>query len=357
MIYKAFLLLLVFLTPLLSAPDYKWNASINKKTVHINEAVYLKYTCDFNKDDGLYTIDFDPINKSSQEYDLLLLKEDKNNYEFVAFVKKAGKIDFSFDAIMKKTTLESIAEMTGGLDNEKAKDGFEVEYIKQKKLTIDVKPSKVNLVGDFTLEVKKDEPKKKAFSPYHLEVIIKGIGNFQDIKPLEFNIENAKVFAQKPTSKFILTKNGYSGVWSQKFAFVGERDFEIPEFVIKYFDTENSILKEITNESVSVNITAGYKKEALLDIEEKIEYFPYKYFFYILLFVIGFFFAKIRFKKVKVLSEKAILFNEKVNKTSSLDELLILLILQDSIKFKEIISKIERGQVISLSKAKKLALL
>ena len=356
MIYKVVLLVLAFLSTLLSASDYEWSVNINKKTALINEAVHLKYVCKFNKDAGLYTIDFNPATTTAQ-YDLLLLKETKNNYEFVAFVKQAGRVDFSFDVIMKKTTLESIAEMTGGLDNEKAKDSFENEYLKQKILTLHVEESDVNLVGDFTIEIKKDEPKKKAFSPYHFEVIIKGVGNFQDIKPLEFNVDGVKIFAQKPTKNFTLTKDGYSGVWSQKFAFVGEMDFNIEEFSIKYFDIKSSVTKELKSEQVNVNITAGYKKETLLDADEKKQKFPYKYLFYILVFLLGFSLAKIKFKKEKSLSKKGILFNEKINNISSLDELLILLVLQDNIKFNDIISQIENGQIISLNKAKKLVLL
>lgn len=354
--YKVVWIVLVFFSTSLSASNYEWSANINKKTALVNEAVYLKYVCKFNNDAGLYTIDFNPV-KTTNQYDLLLLKEGKNSYEFVAFVKQTGKVDFSFDAIMKKTTLESIAEMTGGLDNEKAKDGFENEYIKQKTLTLHVEPSNVNLVGNFTLEIKKDEPKKKAFSPYHFEVIIKGVGNFQDIKPLEFNVEGVKIFAQKPIKKFTLTKNGYSGVWSQKFAFVGENDFKIEEFSIKYFDTQSLIVKELKSEPISVNVTAGYKKETLLDAEAKQPEFTYKYLFFILAFVCGFLLGKIKFKKEKVLNKKNMLFNMKVNNTSSLDELLILLVLQDNIKFNSTISQIENGQIISLKKAKKLALL
>jgi len=359
MIYKIVLIFIAFFSTLVSASDYEWKASINKRIAFVNEAVYLKYECIFTKDAQLYTIDFNPA-RSTDKYDLLLLKEDKNIYEYVAFIKQAGDIDFSFDAIMKKTTLDSIAEMTGGLDDEKAKDGFVNEYIKQKKLSLHVRypngvePIANSLVGDFQLEIKKDELSKKAFSPFHFEVIIKGIGNFQDIKPIEFNIKDVKIFAKKPIKKIVLNKDGYSGIWSQKFAFVSEQSFSIKEFSIKYFDTGDKILKELKSELLNIEVSPGYKKEKLLDLEEKKIEINYKYLFFTLAFIFGFLLGKIKFKKEKELSTKETLFNEKVKNTSSLDELLILLILQNSSKYTNIISQIEKEEIKSLEKAKKL---
>ena len=244
--------------------------------------------------------------------------------------------------------------MTGGLDNEKAKDSFVNEYIQQKTLSLHVEPITSNLVGDFELEIKKDDLQKKAFSPYHFEVIIKGVGNFQDIKPLEFNIKNVKIFSKKPKTEIVLTKDGYSGVWSQKFAFVSEQNFSIKEFSIKYFDIKDKILKELKSESVHIEVSAGYKKEKLLDLEEKPFEINYKYIFFTLFFIFGFLLGKIKFKKEKVLNTKEILFHEKVKKTSSLDELLILLVLQNSSKYASIISQIEKEEITSLDKAKKL---
>ena len=359
MIYK--IILLVLFTTLLYSSDYEWKASINKKIAFINEAVHLKYVCEFSNDAGLYTIDFNPV-RTTDKYDLLLLKEDKNSYEYVAFIKKSGDIDFSFDTIMKKTTIESIAEMTGGLDNEKAKDSFVYEYIKQRTLSLHAKypegvePSEVKLVGNFTLNIKKDEVKKKAFAPYHLEVSINGVGNLQDMQALNFEIAGVKIFTQKPTKNIILTKDGYAGIWSQKFALVSEHNFEIPKFTIKYFDTNTSTIKELTSEALHVEVSAGYKKETLLDLDEKPQEIPYRYIFFILFFIFGFTIGKLKFKKEKPLNKKEVYFNEKVNKTSSLDELLMLLVLQDDIKFKSIILEIEKKELTSLSKAKKLLL-
>ena len=353
MIYRVLLVYLVFFTSYLSALDYEWSASISKKTALVNEAVYLKYVCSFNQDEELYTIDFSPA-ISTDKYDLVLLKESRNSYEFVLFVKQAGDLEFSFDTVMKKTTLDSIAEMTGGLDNEKAKDGFVSEYIKQKKLSLHVEPSNTKLIGDFSLNIKKDETKIKAFSPYHFEVIIEGIGNIEDLNALILDIKNVKTFTKKPSVKMTLTKNGYSGVWSQKFALVSENSFEIPKFSIKYYDLKSKSIKELNSKKVNIEVSPGYQKEKLLDMEEKQSVFNYKYLFFILALIFGFGVGKIKFKKAKVLNKKEILFNEKVQKTKSLDEFLILLILQNNSKYLNIISQIEQEKITSLKEAKKL---
>ena len=357
---KVFLYLFIIFNIQLIASEYKWSASINKKSAFINEPIYLKYICEFNDSGSLYTIDFNPIGKF-EKYNILVLKEDEkiinnkriNTYEYIAYVKEKGKVDFDFDVVMKKTTQDSIVELTGGMDNDMEMEQFFNTYLKQKLLSVNIQESKSSLLGDFNIKIKKDKLIKKAFSPFHLEIKINGSGNFQDIKDIKFDINNVKVFSQKPTQELSLTKQGYTGTWSQKFAFVADKDFSIEEFKIEYMNPEDALKKNLIIKKIDVKVTKAYEKENLLDKEEEIFEFSYDYLYLILSFISGFILAKIKFKKEKTIDNDSILFKEKLNNVKSLDELLIILVLQDCIKYDKIIKEIENKQITSLAQAKK----
>jgi hypothetical protein len=293
----------------LFASTYKWSSFVNKKEAYTNEAIYLKYICEFSDESELYVLEFNPIS-SNDTYDLELLSETQrvidekriNTYEFVLFVKKAGKFNLELETNVKKTNKDSIENSVLGRDNANYEE-FSSTLYKHEKISLDILDANASLVGDFQLSVKKDEAKVKAFEPYHLEVIIKGKGNFSQIDDLHFSIKNTKVFTQMPTRELVLSKDGYGGVWSQKFAFVGENNFTIPSLRLEYFDLVEKRKKELLFEAINVNVVKGYKKEELLDEVEEF-HFPFEYLYYVLSFLFGFVVAKIKFKTNKKTSSQ-----------------------------------------------------
>lgn len=246
---RVILSILVLLHINLFASTYKWSVEANKNIAYTNEAIYLKYICEYSDSGELYNIEFNPVT-DNEEYTIELLSESEktvdgkkiNSFEFVAFVKEAGQIEFAFDTTMKKTNKDSIQNTVLGRDNADYEE-FSQRIIRQDAIKIDVKKSSTDLVGEFTLDIIKDKEDLKAYQPFHLEVKLSGSGNFKALKPIEFNIEGGKVFSQKVIKKVKLTKNGYKGFWSQKFAFVSEKDFKIPELKIKYFDLKDRVEK------------------------------------------------------------------------------------------------------------------
>ena len=355
-----FLTILIFLNAQLFAKEYRWSADLNKQEAFVNEAIHLKYVCEFNDRAELYSIEFNPVG-SYEDYELILLREDIkiqnnkkiNTYEFVAFVKKSGKIDFDFSALMKKTNKDSIENTVLGRDNAEYEE-FSKTIEKQKLLSVDVKESKSDLVGEFSLEVKKDKAEKKAYDPYHLEFIIKGVGSFQFLKPIEFKIDGVKVFSQKAIDKTTLTKDGYEGVWSQKFAFVSEKDFEIPKLSISYMDVNDDSIKAMSFDAKSIKVKKGYEKAKLLDKDESVGFeLSYEFIYYLLTFIAGYLFAKIRFKTSNDKEIKDPTFAQKINGAKSFDELLVILVLKDPKKYKRVIEDIENNKTKSLKNVKK----
>ncbi|WP_321778787.1 hypothetical protein [Sulfurimonas sp.] len=360
---KVFLIILIFFNINLAASTYKWSAEVNKSEVMTNEAIYLKYVCMFSDKSELYTIDFNPVG-DYENYTIELLAEQEkivdgkrvNSFEYIAYAKHAGKLTFDFDIVMKKTTQESIDATIGGRDNDRDKESFTNKYLKQKSLVVDVKDSGCILVGEFTLKVKKTNLYLKSYEPYHLEIIIEGIGNFEALKPINFKIEDVKIFSQKVIKNLKLTKEGFKGSWSQKLAFVSDESFVIPHFSIPYYDLKEKKIKSLTNKEIKVEVQRAYIKEKLLDKKEEDFIFDFDFIYYGLTFIAGFILAKISLKKKNKKEIKENSFEAKIQNSKSLQELMILLALENSKKYTRLILDIENKKITNLNKCKKIAL-
>ncbi|MDQ7045294.1 MAG: hypothetical protein Q9M32_05210 [Sulfurimonas sp.] len=355
------LILIVFV---LSAElfSYEWTAYASKKEAYINDSVHLKYECDFKDDGALYTIDFYP-KADAKLFDLRLLHRNEKIldgkkrvvFEYVAKLKQAGEVSFDFKVHMKKTTLDSIVYTSGSRDDDKGDSNFILDEVDLETLKVSVLEHSTSIIGEFTLEVKEDKKEIQAYEPYHLDVKISGLGNFDDIKAIKYTIDGVKVFSQKPLTQLTLTKDGYKGEWSQKFAFVAQKDFLIPDVEIAYFDKKTSSIKRLHIQKTQVKVQEIYKKEELLDEVSESLKFNFEYLYYILTFLAGCLVSKIKFKRSKMNSEDT-LFVNKVNKIKSINELSILLILHNQKLFQDIIREMDSSEPISLVKAKKKAI-
>ncbi len=357
---KTLLLSLLFFTLNLYASTYEWSATANKNSAYVNEAIFLTYTCKFSDRSELYTIDFNPVS-DNENYTIKPLSEKEsivdgkrvNTFEYIAYVKRSGEMLFEFDMVMKKTNEASIENTVLGRDNEQYEE-FTSTYLRQKTLYVNIKRSEADLVGEFELEVKEDKPKVKAYEPYNLEFIIKGRGNFEKLKPLSFEIDGVKIFSQKAILKSTLKEDGEHGVWSQKFAFVSDKDFVLPDVAFEYFDIKKESKQLLRFNSLKVEVTPAYEKVELLDKEKKSFEFKLEYLYYLLTFILGFLVAKIKLKREKKLSNKNETICQKVKSTKTLDELSMLLAIDGSKKYGEILLKIEKKELTSINAAKKL---
>ncbi|WP_455756263.1 hypothetical protein [Sulfurimonas sp.] len=354
------LVLLMFWHVEIFATTYTWSAYSSKNEVYVNEAIYLKYVCEFSDAAELYNIDFNPIT-DNEKYSVKLLSEHTkihdgikiSTYEYIAFVKQPMLIEFIFDVIMKKTTKDSIENTVLGRDNVENAE-FQTRVIRQRSIKVNVKDSGASLVGEFKISDKSDDVQVKAYEPYHLNIEIKGVGNLQLLSPINFKIDGVKIFSEKPIQKLSLTKDGYVGMWNQKFAFVAGRDFKIPSIDIKYYDINTHSLKSLIVNSKDIKVKDGFKKADLLDEETESKPLDFTFVYYILTFIAGFLFSKIKFKtKDDALKEESLM--QKIDKSKSLSELSMVLILNNAKKFNELILSIETKEITSLAEAKKRA--
>jgi len=119
------IIFILFFNLSLFASSYEWSATANKKSAFVNEAILLKYMCKFSDRSELYTIDFNPV-VENENYTIKPLSEQEqivdgkrvNTFEYIAYVKRSGKMTFDFDMVMKKTNEDSIENTVLGRDNE-----------------------------------------------------------------------------------------------------------------------------------------------------------------------------------------------------------------------------------------------
>ncbi|MBW6489454.1 hypothetical protein [Sulfurimonas sp.] len=359
---RVILVLSIFLHVEIFASTYTWSAYANKTTAYVNEAVHLKYICKFDDGAQLVSIEFKPAG----EYEKYLLKNLRESesivdgkkisiYEFVLFAKVAGRVELEFETVMKQTTRDAIEEMVIGRDNVKKEESVK-KVLKQELLTLEVKETNNSLSGEFDIEVKKNEPRVKAYEPYHMQILIKGAGNFSAVKPIELKIEGVKVFAGDVVANYNLSKDGERGEWSQKFAFVSEKDFTIPDINIEYFNLISQKIESLGVDAINVKVEGGFSKEELLDEAEQESFkFDYSYLNYMLVFIVGFLCAKIKIKKSTASKDKKEIFHQKIDEAKSLDELMIILVLSGEKRYEKIIFEIESKKLTSLKSAKKIS--
>ena len=355
-----FILFLFLFTPLIQASEYQWRVQVNKKEAHVNEAIHLHYSCDYSDSAELYVIEFN-LTTDNKNYKIEILREDErivngkkiNEYEFVLFVKKAGAFSLSLDTLMKKTNKDSIENGMLGRDNANYEE-FSLYPYKQKSIEVNILETQSPMVGEFTLSVKKDKATIEAYEPYHLEFLVSGLGDFQVFKDVAYEIEGVEVFSEEAKEEIVLTADGYKGTWKKKFAFVSDKNFSIPALESKYFDLQEKKLKTLRFDGLDIVVSpAKFKKEQLLDSEEKVFELDTTYFYYALTFIAGFLAAKIKFAKLKEKDTEQELFCKKLQNVKTLKELTILLVLEDEALFREIIFKIESKKILSLKKVKK----
>ena len=106
--------------------------------------------------------------------------------------------------------------------------------------------------------------------------------------------------------------------------------------------------------ALHVEIKKGYKKENLLDREDKKTIkINYEFIYYILFFLFGYLLSKIKFKKhiKKMTKDEELLY--KISKSKNMDEVIIRLLLNDEDKHKTLIEKIENKELKTSKEVKR----
>ncbi len=181
---------------------------------------------------------------------------------YLVFPQKSGKLEIN------------PGRMDIGVVQRNSKKFYSFERVKYKSLfsnslTVDVKPlpDGIDIYGDFKFLAKVDKKKTKVNEPVNLTIIIKGIGNIDDIKPYNLEIDDALVYADKPEKKIYTNNKEELGEYIQKFAIVSDRDFKIDALEFKFFHSGDKEIRELKSESFKIEVEDGnrYPQEAKLE--------------------------------------------------------------------------------------------
>ncbi|DAB27472.1 MAG: oxygen-tolerance protein [Sulfurimonas sp. RIFOXYD12_FULL_33_39] len=122
-------------------------------------------------------------------------------------------------------------------------------------LSVKPLPTGVNLIGDFTIEATVDKTEVKAGEAINVNVKVLGRGNLEDIKSFKPNLDDVAVFDEKITVE--------GARLTQKIAFVPQRDFIVPSFNLKFFDTKTKEIKVASTKEIPINVKNEKVKEEL----------------------------------------------------------------------------------------------
>jgi hypothetical protein len=318
-------IVILLLMPFILFAQHRWEIKESKLELFVGEATLLNYTCYF--DDEAYGTSIDmQIPKDHADYILEPYSEsekvvdDKRQklFQYVLFPKKSGEVDVLFNAKLRKTSRAQVENAVIGRDNVEYYQ-FETTQDRLPVIHLHVKESPTRLVGDFSLHVKLDKESLTSFEPLHVSVVIKGSGNLNEFIPFDINIEGVDIFKEKPQNSYQLTKEGFKGKITQKFALVSEHDFTLPPFTLEFFNPKTEKREKLVFKERLLHVKEAFKKEQLLDkVEEDGGIFSISLLYYFLTLLSGValgWYAHIYFLKFKTKERDKNLIKAKDAKT------------------------------------------
>jgi hypothetical protein len=358
---KGWIWLWVFAWPLL-ASEYHWQINTSQATRYAHQPIAITYSCMFEGQGGLYTIELNP-SMQTEAYRLEPLRESEriadgkriNEYRFLLFPKQPGTIHFAPTALMRKTTKASIENTVIGRDN--VEDlVFTDTTITLPALTLDVLASNASISGVIQMSSQVTKTDVMAFEPLHVTLVIDGIGNLDQIPPFDINITDVTTFAEVPERDFVLTSEGYKGSITQRFALIAADDYTIPAMELTYFDVTAKQLRTLKTDAQLVHVLP---LEALPEMPEAVSEGPWQwewhYLYYLISIAVGFIAGRwFRWPRKERVEGPLTLYDE-IEQARSMKMLLTLLTLHDPRLFSDITRQYEHAADSQLSRAKQEA--
>jgi hypothetical protein len=182
------------------------------------------------------------------------------NNNFLIFPQQAGILNIESQII--------------NVAKRQAKTNFIVwEKIFSKVHTIEVLPlaQGIDIQGEYVIEASVDKQSTKANEPVKLPLKIMGTGNIDDIDEINIDSSDTVNFSTKPTITNYMKNNNYGGEFTQKFSFIGEKDFIIPYVSFKYFDIKTKKIKELTTQEFSIKVKKNSKTNQNIQTNNKVK--------------------------------------------------------------------------------------
>jgi len=122
-------------------------------------------------------------------------------------------------------------------------------------------PKGAKIVGNFTLNASVQKKIVNPNEPVNVKITVQGEGNLEDIESFKPYIGNVNIFDEK----IVINKN----TLTQKLVFVGDNNFTIPSFSLKYFDLKTKKVKILKTAPIKITVKGNaLKKELKIQREE-----------------------------------------------------------------------------------------
>ena len=181
---------------------------------------------------------------STQSYTYILFPQEEGNMTIPAPFAQIGRV------VQRQNR--------GGFFNDPFFGGRQMQWEKiyANALNVQIKPlpNGLDIYGDFSIRAYTDKQEVKANKPVNLTIEVKGIGNIEDIKKFDLDIEKAVVYSDEPK---IFNSGPTRGVVEQKIAIVADRDFTIPAFSFSFFDKATQKEKTVTTQPITIKVTGS----------------------------------------------------------------------------------------------------
>ena len=116
-------------------------------------------------------------------------------------------------------------------------------------------PAGVSLVGDFTISADVATKEVNANEAVNVTIQVIGDGNLEDIKSFKPYLDGVSVFDEKIEIQ--------DTQLSQKIAFVGDDNFIIKPFTLKFFDPSTQKIKTISTQEIAIKVKNAKPKQEL----------------------------------------------------------------------------------------------
>jgi len=254
--------------------DFIFKMSTNKKEVVVGESFIVKVEL------------IEPINLSSS--DLQYTPPEFQNFRAKPIGE--GEIEENTDKVIR--TIEYIVTPkksgTFTINPAKAKIGIQLtpqvqspfgffgtdiewKKISTNRLKIRVKPAPkgVDLIGKFKLETFTDTKRARANKPYNYTIRVIGIGNLDNFKLPDINIDNITTYKEDPQIEHIVKKGIIISKLTQKYVFISDRDFAIPSIRLKVYNPDSKKVYTLKTKPLIVKINRTNSITSILNNKNK----------------------------------------------------------------------------------------
>ncbi len=131
------------------------------------------------------------------------------------------------------------------------------------KLDIKPLPNNLELFGDFSISASVDKQESKANKPVNLTIKVEGIGNIDDVKKFELDIDGVVIYADEPKISSNFRGDEYGGEFTQKVAIIADSNYTIPPIKLAFVDKNSNEVKTVESKPIDITIKGGDKKQTL----------------------------------------------------------------------------------------------